>query len=136
MYQLAIVELFNSNLHGENKKMRRKHLLSYKINVNEFMNGEYLRILFQMYKFYNQSMKSKQMRTNKSNQMIKGNQLCHKFKCNDYKAYSNIINNPSYYQLQIVEPIRVGNTLSCIIKTSALSILQRKWRKYYNSQKI
>lgn len=115
MCSLGIVELYNYKLHGLNQAMNRKYLLSYKINLLEFMSDQYIQMLFQMYKFYN----------NKCNLERK--------QCKDYKNYYNIIKDPKYFQLHIVKPIMVNNVLSCVIKTPFISIFQRKWRKYLES---
>jgi len=116
MYSLGIVELYNNKLHGFDNDMKRKYLLSYKINPLEFMNDQYIKTLFQMYHFYNEKCNIERK------------------KCKDYKNYHNIIKDPKYYQLHIVKPIMVNNVLSCIIKTPFISIFQRKWRKYLQTK--
>jgi hypothetical protein len=105
--KLAIVELFNPLLHGIEPSMENHYLLSYEINNDEFINGDYNEILNSMRLFYNDP--------NNSDKLIK---------------YSNISKNDKYYSLNIVEPILKNNVVSCVLKTHNISLFQRKFKKY------
>lgn len=114
--KLAIVELFNPLLHGEDNLMNNKYLLSYEISPEEFMRGDHNDIINVMYNYYNNEKKIR----------LKTDPLK---VCNNY---INIINNNRYYKLQLVKPFNIGDVKSCVLKTHILSVLQRKWKNYYN----
>lgn len=114
--KLAVVELYNPLMHGNEPGMRKKYLVDYEITLEEFFNCEHEEILECMEDHYKYD--------------------CSPNKLTDdvYDNYENIVNNDKYYQIQIVEPFMENDTMGCILKTYPISILQRKWKNYMNSR--
>ena len=115
---LAITELFNPIIHGKEPLMDSHYLMTYKISLDDFMCNEYKCILSKMRDQYDNYVKKID---NENNNSIVNN-------------YNKIIDMVKYYSLQIVEPIMRNDVTSCIIKTYALSIFQRKWKNYMSNK--
>lgn len=124
-FTLAVCEIHNTKLHGftqgSSRDIKGHYLVTYNIDVNEFMNDieECQDILNAMEDWYDEN-------ENKT--------LYH-----DYiRNYSNIVRNPKYFQIHIVEMKELeGNEYVASLKTYLINIIQRRWRKYYaNKQKI
>lgn len=116
---LALCELYNPMLHGgENTYMKNKYLISFTFTPDEFYNNEHITVMTLINAAYRSIMRLT------SNINI------------DYSNYNEIINNPKYYQLHIIdeEELETGE-LTGILKTYNIAILQRKWKKIYAKRK-
>lgn len=129
-YVLGIAEIYNKAIHGytndSSKNLENRYIMICQIDKDEFYNNEYTTILDGMRFYYNCI-----------------SQLCHshdynyvfqkdKYKIKDIRNYFEIIKNPKYFQLHILEfeELGTGETI-CTIKTNTtINILQRKWRNY------
>lgn len=124
MYSLAICEIHNPDIHGgtieKEPYLKGTLLLSLEFSKDEFFNNEHKQCLENMRENYNITLLNDY-----------GNQYKH----NIIRNYLNIIDNTKYYQLHIVEKLELetGETLAIIKTNTTISILQRKWKKYYKS---
>ena len=118
-YCIAICELFNENIHGTSSRsttdINQRFIASYILSNEEFMDkNEWQNMLENMKNAYSQYSQSAK---------------CHP----TIRNYSNIVNNPNYYKLEIVQVQEMpGGELTAVIKTGYIKTLQRKLKKYIN----
>ena len=104
-YSLGLIELYNENLHGLNKKISNHFLLSKKVKLNEFYNNEYVCELENMKSNYYENIESLNINVNEIEKYFKIKLVC-------------------YGKLKTGEYI-------CIDKTHNISLLKRMWKKKY-----
>lgn len=120
MFELAICEIFNRNIHGYTNQSSRDidgHILvNITFTPEEFMNNEWhdtINILKSVWQTTPNVLKQ------------------HHF----IKNYKYIVGHPSYYKLNIVQLYELpGGECVAIIKTGLLKNLQRRWRKWMNNR--
>ena len=119
MFQLAICELFNRNIHGYSNQSTYgidSHILvNTTFEAEEFMNDEWVPVLDMMrtsYQAYSPNVKQ------------------HLY----IRNYRHIVDNPSYYKLDIIQLHELeGGECVAVVKTCLLKNLQRRWRKWMNN---
>ena len=119
-YSIALCELFNRNIHGQGinsaNDINQRILASYTFTPEEFMNShEWVPIIANMRISYSQhSLYEK----------------CHP----SIRNYSNIVSDPAYYKLDIVQLEEMPGGETCaVIKTGCIKTLQKKWRKHLST---
>lgn len=119
MFQLAICELYNRNIHGYNNQntygIDAHILVSTTFTREEFMSNEWISVLDMMRNSY---------------QAYSPNTKHHLL----IRNYQCIVDDPSYYKLDIIQLHELpGGECVSVIKTTLLKQLQRRWRKWMNN---
>lgn len=121
-YSIALCEIFNHNIHGHDdnstKDINQRILASYTFTPEEFMETqEWLPIIANMRIAYSQYSSHA-----KSHPCIRN--------------YSQIVSDPAYYKLDIVQLEEMSGGETCaVIKTGCIKTLQKKWRKHLAQQR-
>lgn len=121
-YQIALCEIFNQNIHGFNEDssedMNQRILASYTFSREEFMDkNEWMPMIANMRTAY--SHYSPYVKNHPS-----------------IRNYKNIVDNPDYYKLDIVQVEEMPGGEACaIIKTGGIKRFQRLWKKHLKHQR-
>lgn len=117
--KLAICELYNGVLYGNHNIELQKHYLVYEIcDIDDFFDDieELEDTLERIYYLNNNGIRKI---------------LLERTRHSTIRNYKNILKDENYYQLHIIDDFEFETGELCaILKTSYLSILQRKWKKY------
>jgi hypothetical protein len=115
-YNIILCEIFNNLIHGKSNSEVNKHYL----NICTFKQLN-MKIINEMCELYNDGY------IERSNALSR-----HKI----IRNYHNIITHPNYIKPEIGEKINLpsGHCI-CIIKTLWLKIIQRAWKKVYQTRK-
>ena len=129
-YILGTAEIYNKAIHGytnySSNKLTDKYIMMCQIENDEFYENDYKTVLDGMNFYY--CCITELCESTNYNYIYQRN----KYSNTNIRNYFNIIKNPKYFQLHIleIEELDTGETL-CIIKTNTtINILQRKWRNY------
>lgn len=120
-FQIAICELFNRRIHGyihgqSTPGIDAHILVRTTFTPEEFMSNEYADIIEIMRSEYNTYLAG-----------VKYHPLI--------RNYMNIVNDPRYYRIDIVQTIELqGGECVAVVKTYLLKILQRRWRNWMNNR--
>lgn len=114
---IGICELYNPKVHGgDNTYMKYKYLITTEVTQEEFFGKEYEDLLYSMREAYEDN----------PNYTHNG----------DYENYTNIVTNPKYYQLQVIDDMELDTyEMVGTIKTHYIALIQRKWKKIYAQRK-
>lgn len=117
-YSIALCEIHNKRLHGmtsdSSPDIQNHYLASFVFDNEEFYDNEWRPLIANMRTSYSQ-------RLNINHDNIRN--------------YNNIISNPNYFNLDIVELTELeGGELVATKKTHLLKMIQRKWRKIHHER--
>lgn len=118
-YSIALCELHNKRLHGmtqdSSPDIQNHYLASFVFDNEEFYDNEWKGLIANMRTAYSQRRNIKH---------------------DSIRNYKNIVNDPNYFNLDIVELTELeGGELIATKKTHLLKIIQRKWRKIHHERK-
>ena len=119
-FTLALCEIHNTRMHGKDDSstpgIERHYIVSVTFDLAEFYTNDWHTVCTMMHIHY------------ANNPSLKNHV--------DIRNYANIVDDPRYFTLNIVETIILpGGECVAVIKTNALKRVQKEWKKIFQERK-